>query len=148
MTQTLAAPVTGRKKADVDRLWREFVDAMTRAYKSAGHDAPQTALRDYARDISWTDGLGRLEKEEQANERQHRGTRREMYRLSVPHATRVILLHQAARGAVMTEAPPATDFLVFRRTAVEAQLLGWLARAELSAEWIATCDALDYAALV
>ncbi len=52
------------------------------------------------------------------------------------------------KGAEMTEMPKATAFLVLRQTAVEAQVIGFLIKANLSADWREEVASLDYAELM
>ena len=57
----------------INQLWDEmqvFIDA---AYRDgSGTNNPEPLLKDYAKDQSWTDALGRLLDAETANERRHR----------------------------------------------------------------------------
>jgi hypothetical protein len=102
--------------------------------------------------VGWSDALAKLEKAEQADERAHRGfgpNYAQYHRpVSVNHCARLQILHQAGEGAKRGVMPPATDFLVCRRAAIEAQILGVLVAPHAPAGWIDACVALDYAAVV
>ena len=137
-------------KIQIDRLWETMRDALDKAYSvaNAGRDEQGTALRDYARDIHWHDATKALLREETANERQHRRNRPSVSGFSVESAAKLILMEQAGTGAAASEMPRATAFLVFRQSAVEAQVIGFLAKKHLPAEWRAAIAKLDYAKLM
>ena len=137
-------------KQKVDKLWEEMRAAINAAYAEADkkRDDDGTCLRDYAENISWSDALASLLARETANERQHRRNRPSVPGFSVESATKLILMEQARAGAVAGEMPRATAFLVFRQSAVEAQVIGFLAKKHLSADWCASVAELDYARLM
>lgn len=51
-------------------------------------------------------------------------------------------------GAKGTGCPPATDFLRYRKTAVEAEVLGWLIRENVTDKWRVEVAKLDYPKLM
>jgi hypothetical protein len=137
-------------KTQINTLWHQFRVAVNAAYDEANksHDQDGICLRDYAENIPWSDSLASLLGREAANERQHRRNRPSPSGFSVDMAAKLILLDNAAKGAAMSDMPRATSFLVLRRTAVEAEIIGFLARKYLSAEWRAAVSFLDYVQLM
>ena len=138
-------------KKEISQLWNMFEDALTAGYKASLADPNNSALplRDYVDDGR---DMRNLVSEETANERQHRrgapyipGVRPAV---SSNLAARAILLHQVARGSEAKEMPAATCFLIWRRSAAEAFLLGFLVRAHLTDEFRRRAIALDYASLM
>jgi len=133
-------------------LWREFRDAINKAYAEHGSDASSTndfaCLRDYAENISWSDSLGRLLDRETQNERQHRSNRPLVPGFSPATAARLILMENARKGTEMTDVPRSTAFLVLRQTAVEAEILGWIVRDYLPEPWRKAVASYDYAELM
>lgn len=133
----------------VNTLWDALRDAIDQTYKSAAAGTIQAnTLRDYARDISWSDDLEALLAAETANEREHRRNRPAVKDFSSETAAKLLLMHNIADGSKLTECPPATDFLRYRKTAVEAQVLGWLIRERVTDEWREQVEAMDYAKLM
>jgi len=141
---------TKTTKTQISTLWQQFREAVNAAYDEANksHDQDGQCLRDYAEHISWSDHMASLLGREAANERQHRRNRPCFSGFSVDMAAKLILLDNAAKGAALSEMPRAIAFLVLRRTAVEAEIVGFLARKYLSAEWRAAVSSLDYAQLM
>lgn len=137
-------------KTQINKLWDEMRGAINRAYATANktNDQDGVCLRDYAENISWSDSTARLLGREAANERQHRSNRPSVPGFSVESAAKLILMNQAYRGANELELPRSTAFLVFRQTAVEAQVIGHLIRAELAQSWRDAISALDYSELM
>ena len=137
-------------KAKVDKLWDEFREAINKAYADANktHDEDGTCLRDYAENISWSDNLAALLGRETANERRHRTNRPSVKGFSNETAAKLILLNNAKAGAKMAELPKSTLFLILRQTAIEAEVIGFLAQKYLSTEWRDAVAALDYAELM
>jgi hypothetical protein len=137
-------------KATVSKLWEQLEDALTEGYKSNAE--VKEFLRDYVPNIAWTDALSRLVGREAAAEREHRKFGRDWAAyhgsLSVATAAKLMVLHQIGKGAQLKSMPPATDFLRFRPSAVEAQVVGYLLRDMLKPEWIAEAVALDYSKAV
>ena len=132
-------------KQKIDRLWEAMRDALDKAYSVAnkGRDEQGTALRDYARDIAWYDGMRDLLSRETANERQHR--RGNTVRgFSAESGAKLILLGQVANGASKDGLPDATNFLHFRITAMQAQVIGYLIRKQLPISFHAGLAELDY----
>lgn len=137
-------------KTQVDTLWRDMREAVSARY-AAAEKTPEDegwCLRDYAECVSWSDAMRSLLGRETANERQHRRNRPSIAGFSNETAAKLILLGQMAHGAEADVIPRATAFLVFRQTAIEAQVIGWLAREFLSQEWRDAVNALDYAKLM
>lgn len=137
-------------KQKVDSLWGQFREAINSAYDTASQaqDEDGTCLRDYAENISWSDKLSVLLGRETANERRVRSNRPSVPHFSNQTAAKLLLMYQAANGAILADMPKSTGFLVFRQSAVEAQVVGFLARRYLSQEWRDTVHALDYAKLM
>jgi hypothetical protein len=137
-------------KQQVDGLWKQFREAINSAYAEADRkrDENGICLRDYAENISWSDNLSSLLDRETANERQHRSNRPSIPGFSAETAAKLILLGQASHGAQLKQLPQSTAFLVFRQSAVEAQVIGFLARKHLPMEWRTAVNALDYAKLM
>ena len=136
----------------INTLWDEMRQAINKAYDEHGQrlsfDDGMGCLRDYAENISWSDGMAALLGRESANERQHRRNRPSVPGFSVGTAAKLILMTNVADGAKREELPSATAFLVLRQTAVEAQVIGFLIRNYLEPEWIAAVKSLDYARLM
>jgi hypothetical protein len=130
----------------INNLWSEFREAIDKTYKLAGPDDDGVCLHDYASDVSWHDDLAKLLGRETANERQHRGTRRATF--SAGSAAKLILMSQAVFGASYEYMPKASIFLVARDTAAIAEVIGWIARKNLSDTWRQAVKSLDYAKLM
>lgn len=147
-------------KTKVNELWQEMREAINKAYAiadkkySSGAAYPASreddgvCLRDYAENISWSDGLAGLLGRESANERQHRSNRPSVPGFSVETASKLILMNCAREGAEELEMPRATTFLVFRKTAAEARVIGFLIREQLTPKWCESVSSLDYAKLM
>ena len=134
-------------KQKIDGLWDEFREAINKAYAVAEkvRDEDGCCLRDYAENISWSDSTARLLGRETANERQHRSNRPSVPGFSNESAAKLILMWQASRVKTM---PCATAFLMSRQTAIEAQVIGFLAKNQLTDAWRDAVEALDYADLM
>lgn len=155
MTNKPTADTIGLKPATVDRLWRQFRTAIDAAYQAADHHDPAAALRDYAENHSMVDKLDRLLEETTREERDHRrhdGMYGRPVRrpVTMPHAAKILILHAAGDGAAATpeKAPRITDWLQYRRTYVEAHIVGYLIRRHVDPAWVVACQALDYAAVM
>lgn len=134
----------------VNKLWEDFREAIDQAYKAAGggHSLTADVLHDYAQDMSMHDDLRELLETEIANERKHRTGRPAINGFSATTAAKVILMGNVLVGAKRMDCPPATDFLRYRKTAVEAEVLGWLTAGKLTDEWRTEVDKLDYPKLM
>jgi hypothetical protein len=140
--------MTSKQKATITVCWNELRDAIDAAYKNAPVASDESsALRDYAQNISWHDSLDRLLRDETENEKQHRSTR-SIRGFSSRDAARLILMNNIARGSFLPEMPSALTFITFRKSAAEANLLGYLIRHSLKAEWCQTVDSLSYTDLM
>lgn len=137
-------------KREVNRLWQEFRQAINTAYADASKRNNQDGicLKDYAENISWSDDLAKLLASESANEKQHRSNRTSIPVFSVDTAAKLILLGNVAEGLQLAEIPRATTFLIFRKTAAEARVIGFLIRNYLPTEWCSAVASLDYAKLM
>jgi len=137
-------------KQKVDKLWNEMRKAINQAYAIAdkARDDDGTCLRDYAENISWSDSLSALLGRESAAERQHRSNRPSVLGFSIETAAKLILMEQMKNGAEAENMPRATAFLVFRKTAIEAQVIGYLIHRQLTKEWCEAVSSLDYAELM
>ena len=137
-------------KQKTDGLWEQFREAINKTYEVASKEygSEGTYLRDYAENISWSDNMARLLGRETANERQHRTNRPSVPGFSNETAAKLILMQQAATGALAKELPSATAFLVFRQSAIEAQVIGFLIRDFVLPQWHEELAQLDYAKLM
>jgi hypothetical protein len=137
----------------INRLWDEMQEFINAAYRDgSGTNNPESLLKDYATNQSWTDALGRLLDAETANERRHRNGRPQGWKAPMSNVTaaRLILLGNFADGSETKEMYPATIFLRWRQTAAEMHVVGCLCRtnAKISDDWRAEVRALDYAKLM
>lgn len=142
-------------KSKVDSLWRQFRESINKAYAVADKERSEgTALRDYAENISWSDSLSALVGRESANERQHRKGfgGRSPIGFSVDTASKLIIMDNAAQGAELAieskPMPSAALFLVCRQTAIESEVIGYLAARFISTKWREQVGQLDYADLM
>jgi hypothetical protein len=124
------------------QLWNQLRDAIDQAYQAATSDEGK-ALKDYARNVSWSDDLEKLLTSETANERQHRNSR-SVRGFSSQDAAKLIICGNVLRGTELQTVPSALTFVVFRPSAAEANLLGYLIRAHVTPEWKASVESLDY----
>jgi hypothetical protein len=137
----------------INRLWNEMEEFINSAHHDgSGTNNPEPLLRDYARNQSWTDALGRLLDAETANERRHRTGRPQGWRAPFNARTgaKLILLGNFADGSEAKEMYPATIFLQWRHTAAEMHVVGCLCRgkAKISDDWRTEVRAIDYAKLM
>jgi len=126
----------------ITQIWSGLRDAVDRAYQSATTDETK-ALRDYARNISWSDDLEKLLASETTNEKQHRNTR-SVRGFSSQDAAKLIICGNVLRGSELQTIPSALTFITFRKSAAEANLLGYLIREHVTADWKASVQSLDY----
>jgi hypothetical protein len=127
----------------ITRIWSTLRDTIDKTYQAnIGEDAK--SLRDYARNQSWSDNLEKLLAEETANERQHR-SRRSVSGFSSSDAAKLIICGNVLRGSELTAMPSALTFISFRHSAAEANLIGYLVRANVTPEWKDAVSSLDYA---
>src|ERR1035438_705819 len=88
----------------INQLWNRFRDAIDAAYAEAqtkgfsgsAHDE-SSCLRDYARNISWSDDTEKLLSTETTNERQHRQART-VHGFSSQDAAKLIVCNNVLRG--------------------------------------------------
>ena len=131
------------RHAHIARIWSQLRDIIDKTYQAnVGEDAKP--LRDYARNQSWSDDLENLLADETANERQHRSLRA-VRGFSSSDAAKLIMCGNVLRGAELTAMPSALTFITFRHSAAEANLLGYLIRANVMPEWKDAVSSLDYA---
>jgi hypothetical protein len=137
-------------KTRIDNLWEQFRKAIDAAYADADKKREENGqcLRDYARDISWSDNLAGLLRRETANEKQHRSGRPSVPGFSSETASKLVLMNQVGCGALLQTMPNATEFLVFRQTAAEARVIGFLVKKFLTVDWRVGLAELDYAKLM
>jgi hypothetical protein len=134
----------------INQLFSQFRDAIDAAYAAAqtkgfsgsAHDEIN-CLRDYARNISWSDAVAKLLTAETANERQHRQSR-SVRGFSSQDAAKLILCGNVLQGSELQTIPSALTFITFRPSAAEANLLGFLIRAHVTPEWKQAVSSLDY----
>lgn len=147
------------KQQEIKKLWDEFEDSILACYNQAQSEAkerteyvydPRDCLRDYARDVSWADKLAALLGTETAHERRHRSNRPHPTAawFTVGIAAKLLIMENARSGAELAAMPEATIFILYRDSAAEATLVGWLARVSLSQKWRDAVKALDYAKLI
>jgi hypothetical protein len=131
------------RHAHIARIWSGLRDTIDKTYQAnVGEDAK--SLRDYARNQSWSDNLEKLLAEETANERQHR-SQRSVRGFSSADAAKLIICGNVLRGSELTAMPSALTFISFRHSAAEANLIGYLVRANVTPEWKDAVSSLDYA---
>jgi hypothetical protein len=137
-------------KKTINLLWIELRQRINQAYAVADKTRNEdgVCLRDYAENISWSDNLASLLGREAANERQHRAHRPSVSGFSVETAAKLLLMENIRFGATKEAMPSATAFLVFRQTAAEAQVIGFLIREFLDQEWRQAVVTLDYSKLM
>jgi len=129
-------------------LWNEFRESITKAYRAAKSGDDAECLRDYAENTGWTDDLEKLLETETANERQHRSNRPAIPGFSAGTAARLIIMQNAVKGYLDPEMPKATAFLVWRKSAAEAHLIGFLAKGFFDPNWVKAVEKFDYAKLM
>lgn len=133
----------------IDSLWDDFRKAINATYaQSTGWRDDRDCLRDYAEDISWNDALCGLLGRETANERRHRSGRPSVPGFSNQTAAKLILMAQASNGSIQTDMSKGTEFLMYRQTAAEARLIGWLIRESVTKEWRDAVNSIDYTELM
>ena len=136
----------------INKLWAQFREAINTAYKVSQRPGnaldDENCLHDYAENVSMQDDLAALLGRETANERRHRRNSAAPAGFSAGTAAMLILMRNAADGAFLTEMPKATKFLVLRQTAVEAEVIGYLARHALTGEWCKAVREFDYAEMM
>lgn len=136
-----------RKKdchAHIARIWSELRDIVDKTYQAS--EKMRSLFAVYARNQSWSDDLERLLAEEIANERQYRyRSLRSVRGFSCSDAAKLIICGNVLRGAELTARPSALTIITFRRPAAEANLLGYLIRANVTSEWKDAVASLDYA---
>jgi hypothetical protein len=139
-----------KTKQRIDKLWDGFREAINSAYAEADKTRNEDGicLRDYVEDISWSNNLANLLAREVVNEKRHRSNRPSIPGFSPETAAKLILMNQAADGAIKKQLPLSTAFLVFCQTAVEAQVIGFLTKRHLSQDWYTHLGTLDYAKLM
>jgi hypothetical protein len=128
----------------ISQLWQGLREVIDRAYESHPVEEEKNALRDYAKDQSWSDDLEKLLASETANERQHRNAR-SVRGFSSQDAAKLIICNNVLRGSELEQIPSALTFISFRASAAEANLLGYLIRGFVTPEWKASVESLDYA---
>lgn len=131
-------------KKQVDTLWQQMRDGISTTYNKGRGDADSECLRDYAEDTTMFDALSALLGRESAEERRHRSGYPGVLGFSNETAAKVLLMNFLAAGAEGASMPKATQFLCFRKTAVEAEVIGWLCRSNLSPEWLQAVKSLRY----
>jgi len=133
----------------INELWEQLRDAIDATYKQATPGAKDgNVLRDYARDISWEDNLLTLLYREKVNEKQHRSNRPTPKGFSSEDAAKLIIMNCVVRGSERKELPSSTDILVYRQTAIEAEVIGYLVRGHVAATWVERVSQFDYAKLM
>ncbi len=137
-------------KKTIDTLWKQFRQSINTAYAEAdkARDEDRMCLRDYAENISWSDDLARLLGRECAEERQHRKGHPFVQGFSIDSAAKLLIMENVAQGAEQGKMPSATIFMMWRQTAAESFLLGYLIREHLTPEWKQTVTSLDYSNLM
>jgi hypothetical protein len=134
---------TKRIHQHITDLWSELRNSIDQTYQASSEE-DASALRDYARNQSWSDSLDKLLTEETTNERQHRSLR-SVRGFSPSDAAKLIICGNVLCGSELTAMPSALTFITFRHSAAEANLLGYLIRANVTPEWKQAVGSLDYA---
>lgn len=134
----------------IRNLWQEMRDAINQTYALSSLDksGDRACLRDYAENVSWSDDLQKLLHTEMANEREHRKGRPMVPGFGVGTAARLVLMTNVVKGSQMLELPRSTAFLVLRKTAVEAEVIGFLIKDQLAEAWVKAIESFDYAELM
>jgi len=130
-------------------LWADFQDYIadydSRSTSADGH-AESNALHDYSTTRTpWR--LANLVGRETASERQHRGVT-SVPGFSVGDAAKLHIMSNAMWGASFSSLPPSHLYLTMRQTAVEAVVIGYLLRDDLTVEWKDRVASLDYSELM
>ena len=134
----------------INQLWEQlrdtidaaYAEAQTHKFSGSAHDE-SSCLRDYARNISWSDAAEKLVTTETINERQHRQSR-SVRGFSSQDAAKLIVCNNVLRGSELRAIPSALTFITFRASAAEANLLGYLIRAHVTPEWKQSAQSMDY----
>lgn len=134
----------------ISQIWTGLRDAIDAAYAASQKKefnadglSEVNCLRDYAQNISWNDSLEKLLRSEVQNEKQHRGTR-PVRGFSSQDAAKLIICNNVLRGSELQTIPSALTFITFRSSAAEANLIGYLIREQVTADWKASVQSLDY----
>ena len=134
----------------ITQIWDGLRDAIDATYAasqkkdfSGSAYANSSCLRDYARNISWSDDLEKLLASETANEKQHRNAR-SVRGFSSQDAAKLIICGNVLRGSELKTIPSALTFITFRPSAAEANLIGYLIREHVTPKWKASVQSLDY----
>jgi hypothetical protein len=135
-------------KQQVNKLWNEMREAINNAYNAKPNDDETYALRDYVENQSMCDALIGLLDAETANEGRHRNGRPTIKGFSSETAAKLIIMGNVADGSVALTMPSAIAFLVWRKTAAESRVLGFLAAGFIRAYWYEDVKKLDYAQLM
>ena len=134
----------------ITTLWQVFRTIIDRAYveREKQYNPEAESLRDYVKDMAQVDALEELLDREATNEREHRhGWPSDNRKFSARTAAKLIIMHNAVTGSRFPAAIPASHFLIYRQSAVEAEVIGYLCRFSLDCGWVSELDALDYVAL-
>jgi hypothetical protein len=133
----------------INTLWESLRDSIDASYKAGADSSLQKqVLWDYVRDMSMHDDLAELLDAETANERKHRWNRPAPKGFSADIAAKLILMTAVVDGSELHDCPPATDFLLYHKTAVEARVLGWLISKHINPELCLGVREFDYAKLM
>jgi hypothetical protein len=138
-------------KQKIEFLWTTFQAAINSSYSQSRQFtiSDQTALRDYATDMAFEDKLETLLAKTRDEERHHRRFRDHAVKgFSIDSAAKLLLMHAAKDGAESRSSLSAVKMLTVRHTALEAEVLGYLAKTFLGHTWRAEVTALDYAKLM
>lgn len=132
-------------KRDINKLWQQLEDTIELVCKATDDDNTR-ALYDY-RPNSGHGDLQKLVLAETVNEKRHRRGAPAGFTapISCETAAKLLLMQNMADGAFKTEIPSAITFLIFRQSAAEATLLGFLLRHGLTGEWCKAVREFDYA---
>ena len=136
----------------ITNLWRAFqnsidiADAEGRKLNNAHGHAQCNALHDYTSQKNWRMSL--LLGRETANERRHRRTTESSTVFSTGDAARLQIMQWASFAADLNVMPSAHYFLTMNPEVVEAEVIGFLCRAQLMQSWRDELATLDYATLM
>lgn len=131
----------------INAMWQGLREIINETYQNNESREERLALRDYAENISWSDDLEKLLREETANEKQHRGTR-SVRGFSSQDAAKLVLCGNVLSGSRLKQIPSALTFITYRKSAAEANLIGWIVKEFITPEWLALVESKDYGQLM
>lgn len=141
-------------KQQIDALWEQLRGIINYSYNrqraAENHDEAEIAdaLRDFAENQSMNDALLSLLDREAASEVKHRNFVSGSYPISKTTSAKLLIMAAVVQGAGMLAMPSALSFLLLRKTAAEARVLGFLIRHDIPGDWLKEAAALDYSKIM